>query len=79
MKTLLDWLLARYPDTPRTRAKQWIAAGRVSVNGVVIRKPHELIPSPGNSLQLLDRQATTLNCGPTGLPINEFVDRKSVV
>jgi 23S rRNA pseudouridine1911/1915/1917 synthase len=73
MKTLLDWLLEKYPDTPRTRAKQWIAAGRVSVNGVVMRKPHELIPETGGSLQLLDRHATTLNCGPTGLPIHELV------
>jgi len=73
MKTLLDWLLAQYPDTPRTRAKQWIIAGRVSVNGVVIRKPHQLIPVPGDALVLLDRRATTLNCGPNGLPIHEYL------
>jgi 23S rRNA pseudouridine1911/1915/1917 synthase len=71
MKTLLDWLLARYPDTPRTRAKQWITAGRVSVNGVVIRQPHKELPDPGSALVLLDRNATSLNCGPNGLPIHE--------
>jgi 23S rRNA pseudouridine1911/1915/1917 synthase len=60
---LLHWLLLRHPDTPKTRAKQWILAGRVSVGGVVLRKPHHLLPDPGDSLQLLDRQATTLDCG----------------
>lgn len=60
---LLDWLLRQYPDTPKTRAKQWIAAGRVSVNGVVIRKPHQVIPDPGDTLELGGRHASTLDCG----------------
>src|SRR6185369_13166450 len=60
---LLDWLLRKYPDTPKTRAKQWILAGRVSVNGVVIRKPQQTIADPGDTLQLGDRHATTLACG----------------
>ena len=60
---LLHWLLRRHPDTPKTRAKQWILAGRVSVGGVIIRKPHQLLPDPGDTLQLLDRQATTLDLG----------------
>ena len=60
---LLHWLLQRHPDTPKTRGKQWILAGRVSVGGVVIRKPHQSLRDPGNTLQLLDRQATTLDCG----------------
>jgi len=60
---LLHWLLQRHPDTPKTRAKQWILAGRVSVGGVVIRKPHQLLRDPGTTLRLLDRQATTLECG----------------
>src|ERR1043166_7461827 len=70
MKTLLEWLLERFPDTPKKRAKQWIAAGRVSVNGVVLRKPQQSLPDPGAALQLLDRQAKTLDCGPAGLPIH---------
>jgi 23S rRNA pseudouridine1911/1915/1917 synthase len=57
---LLDWLLRKFPDTPKSRAKQWIAAGRVSVNGVVIRKPHQTMADPGDSLELRDRHATTL-------------------
>lgn len=74
MNTLLDWLLVQYPDTPRTRAKQWITAGRVSVAGVVIRQPHKELPDPGRTLVLLDRHATSLNCGPNGLPVhNQFV------
>jgi 23S rRNA pseudouridine1911/1915/1917 synthase len=60
---LLHWLLRRHPDTPKTRAKQWILAGRVSVGGVVVRKPHQLLPDPGLTLRLLHRQATTLECG----------------
>src|ERR1035437_409859 len=60
---LLDWLLRKHPDTPRNRAKQWILAGRVSVNGVVIRKPHQTIADPGETLVLRGRHATTLACG----------------
>ncbi len=60
---LLDWLLRKHPDTPKSRAKQWILAGRVSVNGVVIRKPHQAIADPGDTLALGDRHATTLACG----------------
>jgi 23S rRNA pseudouridine1911/1915/1917 synthase len=61
-----------HPDTPKTRAKQWILAGRVSVNGIVIRKPHELLLDPGATLELLDRRATTLDCG-TGWQIHPRV------
>jgi 23S rRNA pseudouridine1911/1915/1917 synthase len=60
---LLDWLLRKHPNTPKSRAKQWILAGRVSVNGVIVRKPHQTIPDPGDALELRDRQATTLACG----------------
>ncbi|MHB8522405.1 MAG: RluA family pseudouridine synthase [Limisphaerales bacterium] len=60
---LLDWLLRKHPDTPKSRAKQWILAGRVSVNGVVIRKPHQAIADPGDTLELRDRHAITLACG----------------
>src|SRR5258707_11489962 len=60
---LLDWLLRKHPDTPKSRAKQWILAGRVSVNGVVIRKPHQPIPDPGDTLELGLRHASTLDCG----------------
>jgi 23S rRNA pseudouridine1911/1915/1917 synthase len=60
---LLDWLLRNYPDTPRTRAKQWIQAGRVTVNGTVCRKPHQIMADPGDSLELSGRNATTLDCG----------------
>ncbi len=69
---LLEWLLRQHPDTPKTRAKQWIAAGRVSVNGVVIRKPHQVIPDPGETLELGGRRASTLDCG-TGWQIHPRV------
>jgi 23S rRNA pseudouridine1911/1915/1917 synthase len=60
---VLDWVRRKHPDTPKRRAKQWILAGRVSVNGVVLRKPHQVIPDPGDSLELGARHATTLECG----------------
>jgi 23S rRNA pseudouridine1911/1915/1917 synthase len=60
---LLDWLLRKYPDTPKGRAKQWIVAGRVSVSGSVIRKPHQLLTDPGDTLELDGRHATILDCG----------------
>jgi len=71
-KPLLDWLLEKHPDTPRNRAKQWISSGRVTVNNVVIRKPHELIPDPGDDLKLRSRHGASLDCG-AGLPIHPRV------
>jgi 23S rRNA pseudouridine1911/1915/1917 synthase len=73
MKPLLEWLLRQYPDTPKTRAKQWIAAGRVSVHGKTIRLPHQLLPDPAGTLELMDRQATVLECGPDGWQIHPRV------
>ena len=62
-KPLLEWVLRKHPDTPKTRAKQWILAGRVSVNGVVIRKTEQNIADPAGALELGERNATTLDCG----------------
>jgi 23S rRNA pseudouridine1911/1915/1917 synthase len=62
-KPLLDWVLRKYPETPRNRAKQWILGGRVSVNGALIRRPHEAIADPRDTLELRPRLATTLDCG----------------
>ena len=59
---LLDALLIRNPETPKSRAKQWILAGRVSVNGVVVRKPHQLT-TESDHIELGGRHATTLDCG----------------
>jgi 23S rRNA pseudouridine1911/1915/1917 synthase len=61
--TLLDWLLRNYTDTPRTRARQWILAGRVRVNGQVARKPHMPVDAAKDTLTLGDRRATTLDLG----------------
>lgn len=71
-RPLLDWLLQKFPDTPKSRAKQWIAAGRVTVHGAVLRKPHERIPDPGGALQLSGRHTSTLDCG-AGLRIHPRV------
>jgi 23S rRNA pseudouridine1911/1915/1917 synthase len=59
-RPLLEWLLEKYPDTPRTRAKQWITAGRVSVNGVVIRRPNQPISDPQDTLELQGRRCTSV-------------------
>ncbi|HXP59986.1 MAG TPA: RluA family pseudouridine synthase [Dongiaceae bacterium] len=59
----MDWLMRAHPDTPRNRAKQWILAGRVSVGGVVHRKPHQDLADPGAALELGSRHAATLDCG----------------
>lgn len=63
-RPLLDWLVQKHPDTSKTRAKQWILAGRVSVQGLIIRRPHQTIADPGDTLELKGRQAATLACGP---------------
>jgi 23S rRNA pseudouridine1911/1915/1917 synthase len=44
----------------------------VSVEGVVIRKPHEVMGDPGDALELQGRHATTLDCG-TGWQIHPRV------
>lgn len=62
-RPLIDWLLGKHPDTPKTRAKQWILAGRVRVKGEILRKPQLVISDPGEGLELLDRRSTTLDCG----------------
>lgn len=59
---LLDALLRKHPDTAKARAKQWILAGRVSVNGLVVRKPHQPI-NERDTVELSGRHATTLDCG----------------
>jgi 23S rRNA pseudouridine1911/1915/1917 synthase len=66
-------LLKKYPETPKKRAKQWIVAGRVSVSGVIIRQPNQAIPDPRDTLELLDRRATALDCGPGGWQIHPRV------
>jgi 23S rRNA pseudouridine1911/1915/1917 synthase len=72
-RPLLEWLLMKYPETPKKRAKQWIVAGRVSVSGVIIRQPNRAIPDPRDALELLDRRATALDCGPGGWQIHPRV------
>lgn len=59
-RTLLDWVLERFPDTPRTRAKQWILGGRVSINGKVIRKPQLLLVDPRDAMELQGRRSTAI-------------------
>src|ERR1051326_1394527 len=60
---LLDVLLRKHPETAKARAKQWILAGRVSVTGGVVRKPHQPIDE-SDTIELGGRHVTTLDCGP---------------
>ncbi|MSR64153.1 MAG: RluA family pseudouridine synthase [Verrucomicrobiae bacterium] len=66
-RPLLDWVLARFPDTPKTRVKQWIQAGRVTVDGKIVRKANEPMTDPGDKLDLLGRQASAFVCDPEWL------------
>ena len=72
-RPLLEWLLQAFPETPKTRAKQWIAAGRVSVNGQIIRMPHLKIANPQDALKLLHRETTALECKVDGWRIHPRV------
>jgi 23S rRNA pseudouridine1911/1915/1917 synthase len=72
LKPLLHWVLLHYPETPRTRAKQWIVIGRVSVAGEVLRRPHQLMPNPGDQLELRERSALSMESG-TGWQIHSKV------
>jgi 23S rRNA pseudouridine1911/1915/1917 synthase len=62
-RPLLDWLAEKFPDTPRKRAKQWILAGRVRVDGRVVRKPHDRLAAPGQ-IELLAERQVALACQP---------------
>ena len=73
VKPLVEWLLRAYPETPKSRAKQWIAAGRVSVNGQIIRLPHQKMPDPQGTLKLLHRETTALECKVNGWRIHPRV------
>jgi 23S rRNA pseudouridine1911/1915/1917 synthase len=52
--TLLQLFLEKFPDTPRTRAKQWIANGRVRVNGGAVRQASATV-DPQAKLELGER------------------------
>ncbi len=60
---LLDWVLRQHPETSKSQAKKWILSGRVSVNGIVLRKPQERLADPGDTLKLHDRHVANLACG----------------
>jgi 23S rRNA pseudouridine1911/1915/1917 synthase len=59
-RSLLDWLLTKFPDTPKKRAKQWILAGRVKVGGTIVRKANISLPDPGDKLELLGQHAAAV-------------------
>ena len=61
-RPLLDWLLQKFPDTARKRAKQWILAGRVRVAGRVVRKPHERLNDPRGELELVGDREVRIEC-----------------
>ena len=52
VKPALEWLSERYPDSPRKRLKEWFTKGRIQLDGVVIKKPHEQMTDPGERLTM---------------------------
>lgn len=54
VKPALEWLHASYPDSPRKRLKEWFAKGRIQLDGVVLKRPHEQITDPGDRLSIGD-------------------------
>lgn len=52
VKPVLEWLSQRYPESPRKRLKEWLAKGRVQVDGVVVKKPHMVMSDPGDRLSI---------------------------
>ncbi|MFP4070074.1 MAG: pseudouridine synthase [Opitutales bacterium] len=51
-KTALEWLAARFPDSPKKRLKEWFAHGRVQLDGAVLTKPHLRLTDPGDRLTM---------------------------
>ncbi|MEM1223481.1 MAG: RluA family pseudouridine synthase [Verrucomicrobiota bacterium] len=63
-RTLLEWLSAKHPESPRKRLKEWITRGRIQIDGQVVLKPHHRCPDPGNRLSI--GQPTTAAVLPLG-------------
>lgn len=55
VRPALEWLRERYPDSPRKRLKEWFSKGRVMLDGVVLKKPHEQMTDPGDRLLMGDQ------------------------
>lgn len=51
-KTLLEWAVEYYPNSPRKRIKEWIKGGRFCLNGRVVAKAGRKIKDPDNDLTL---------------------------
>lgn len=66
-RPLIDWVTARFPDTPKKRAKQWITGGRVMVGGEICREPHRRLPDPGATLSFRDHGAAAVFEGHLGI------------
>jgi len=60
-KPLLDWLLLKHADTPKTRAKHGYWRAGVSVRAGSFDNSRE-DQRPGDTLELQARHATTLAC-----------------
>jgi 23S rRNA pseudouridine1911/1915/1917 synthase len=58
-RPLLEWVLEKFPDTPKKRAKQWILSGRVSVGGKILRKPNEILREVSQKIELLERKSAS--------------------
>ena len=52
VKPLLEWLSQRYPDSPRKRLKEWLARGRIQLDGEVVKQPQLPMADPGERLSI---------------------------
>jgi 23S rRNA pseudouridine1911/1915/1917 synthase len=59
LRSLLDWLAQRYPESPRKRVKEWFLGGRVRLDGIGVRKFHDQVTDPGERLQLVAQAQAT--------------------
>lgn len=58
-RSLLDWLCAQHPDSPKKRVKSWFEAGRVTLDEEVVRHFHEKMTDPGERLRLTSMPTRT--------------------
>ena len=57
-KTALEWLVQKFPDSPKKRLKEWFAHGRVHLDGELLTKPHLRLTDPGARLTMGNTEGT---------------------
>jgi 23S rRNA pseudouridine1911/1915/1917 synthase len=74
----LDHLLqGRLPEFSRSRIQQWIAKGRVLVNGLVVRSSYTV--HPGDSIEVDPAEAPPLHASPEDIPLVVLYEDEDLV